>query len=203
MFTGIIEEMGQVESLMQHGDSARLTIKARTVMSDLKTGESVSVNGACMTAIDLSATGFSCDISPESLSLTNLGTLKIGDQINLERAMRMNDRLGGHMVSGHVEGLGRITEKFTRENAVIMSLEVPPGVLKYCVPKGSITLDGVSMTINQLSEKKVSICIIPHTAEMTTLGFKNVGDDVNLESDLIGRYVERLLQGGAPSPYTV
>ncbi len=203
MFTGIIEEMGQVESLMQHGDSARLTIKARTVMSDLKTGESVSVNGACMTAIDLSATGFSCDVSPESLSLTNLGTLKIGDQINLERAMRMNDRLGGHMVSGHVEGLGRITEKFTRENAVIMSLEVPPGVLKYCVPKGSITLDGVSMTINQLSEKKVSICIIPHTAEMTTLGFKNVGDDVNLESDLIGRYVERLLQGGAPSPYTV
>lgn len=202
MFTGIIEEMGRVAAFVQNKDVSRLAITAETVMTDLKTGESVTVNGACMTALDLTATGFSCDVSPETLSLTNLGGLKPGDRVNLERAMKMNDRLGGHMVSGHVEGVGKIVEKRPLENGIFVTLELPRPVLKYCVPKGSITLDGVSMTLNQLSEKGVTICIIPHTAEMTTLGFKDVGDVVNLESDLIGRYVERLLQGGAPSPYT-
>lgn len=202
MFTGIIEEMGRVAAFIKNENASRLTITAKTVMTDLKTGESVTINGACMTVLDLSLDGFSCDLSPETLALTNLGELKTGDRVNLERAMRMNDRLGGHMVSGHVEGIGKIVKKESLENAVIMSIEVPPQVLRYCVPKGSITLDGVSMTLNQLSEKEVTICIIPHTAGMTTLGFKDAGDSLNLESDLIGRYVERLLQGGAPSPYT-
>ncbi len=202
MFTGIIEEMGRVETLVRKDKMSRLTIQAQTVMADLKTGESVTVNGACMTAVELTTTGFSCDVSPESLSLTNLGDLKAGDPVNLERAMRMDDRLGGHMVSGHVEGIGQIIEKSAHENAVMLTIAVPPQVLKYCVPKGSITLDGVSMTINALSKTNIKICIIPHTAKMTTLGFKSVGDRVNVESDMIGRYVERLLQGGMKSPYT-
>lgn len=202
MFTGIIEEMGSVVSLDQHETAARLTIQAKAVMEDFSTGESVAINGACMTAVDLSSTGFSCDLSPETLSLTNLGILKTGDRVNLERAMRMSDRLSGHMVSGHVEGVGTIFDKKRIDNALILSIDVPAPVLKYCVSKGSITLDGVSMTINQLKEKGLTISVIPHTAEMTTLGFKGVGDVLNLESDLIGRYVERLLEGAEiSSPY--
>ncbi len=153
MFTGIIEEMGCVVSFVKSGEGARLTVQAKTVMGDLQTGASVAINGACMTVLDLSAAGFSCDVSPETLGLTNLRGLKTGDRVNLERAMRLNDRLSGHMVSGHVDGVGRIVEKKPLDNAVVVSIEVPPQVLKYCVFKGSVTLDGVSMTINQLSEK--------------------------------------------------
>ncbi len=202
MFTGIIEEMGQVVSFECLEASSRLTIQAKTVMEDLTTGASVNVNGACMTALVLNTSRFSCDLSPETLSLTNLGILKTGDQVNLERAMRMGDRLSGHMVSGHIEGVGMIVDKKSLDNALIISIEASASVLKYCVSKGSITLDGVSMTINQLQEKRLTISVIPHTAEMTTLGFKDVGDVLNLESDLIGRYVERLLEGAEiSSPY--
>lgn len=197
MFTGMIEEMGRVVSFIENGESVRLRVQAKTVMGDLQTGASVAINGVCMTVLDLSATEFSCDASPETLGLTNFHGLKIGDRVNLERAMRLNDRLSGHMVSGHVEGVGQIVEKKPRDNAVVVSIEVPPQVLKYCVFKGSVALDGVSMTINRLSEKGLSVSVIPHTVEMTTLGFKNTGDLLNLESDLIGRYVERLL---GPTP---
>ena len=183
MFTGIIEEMRRVVSLDQNETASRLTIQAKAVMEDLNTGDSVALNGACMTAVALNSSGFSCDLSPETLSRTNLGSLKTGDCVNLERAMRMNDRLSGHMVSGHVEGVGTISDKKQRDNALIVSIEIPESVLKYCVTKGSITLDGVSMTINQLKEKGLTISVIAHTAEMTTLGFKGVGDVLNLESD--------------------
>lgn len=202
MFTGIIEEMGCVEAFAARDKMYRLTIAAKVVTEGLKTGESVTINGACMTVLDVSDRGFSCDVSPETRDLTNLGNLRAGDRVNLERAMRLNDRLGGHMVSGHVEGLGKIIAKDPLDNAVIMMIAVPPQILKYCVAKGSIALDGVSMTINQISEETVEICVIPHTVEMTTLGFKVVGEMLNLESDLIGRYVVRLLEGGlVSSPY--
>ncbi len=202
MFTGIIEEMGRVEAVVSQGENSGLRIAAKIVMAGLQTGESVSINGACMTVSDLEEKHFSCDLSPETRRLTNLGDLQAGDPVNLERAMRLNDRLGGHMVSGHVEALGKIITKTPQGNAVIMTIEVPAALLKYCVPKGSIALDGVSMTINELRETRLSICVIPHTAEMTTLGLKGVGAVLNLESDLIGRYVARLLEGGLATPYT-
>ncbi|NOY83964.1 MAG: riboflavin synthase [Nitrospirae bacterium] len=202
MFTGIIEEMGRVETFVEEGEMHRLSITAKEVMEGLTTGESVTINGACMTVLNLTENRFSCDVSPETRRLTNLGDLKSGDSVNLERAMCLNDRLGGHMVSGHVEGLGQIVSKRPSENAILMTIEVPPQVLKYCVSKGSIALDGVSMTINRISEKGLEICMIPHTAKMTTLGIKMLGESLNVESDLIGRYVARLLEGGlVRTPY--
>ncbi len=202
MFTGIIEEMGRVEIFVEEGEMCRLSIIAKGVMKGLQPGESVTINGSCMTVFNLTEDRFSCDVSPETRRLTNLGDLKSGDPVNLERAMCLNDRLGGHMVSGHVEGLCQIVSKKPSENAIIMTIEVPAQVLKYCVSKGSIALDGVSMTINQISEKGLEICMIPHTAKMTTLGIKMPGESLNVESDLIGRYVARLLEGGlVNTPY--
>ncbi|MBN4054539.1 riboflavin synthase [Nitrospira defluvii] len=202
MFTGIVEEMGSVKEIIKNDLSLRLKIGASQIMDDLSVGDSVSVNGACLTVLDPTSSGFSCDVSPETASLTNLGELEVGDQINLERAMRLTDRLSGHLVSGHIEGVGKIAIKQQEENAVILGIEIPPLILKYCIPKGSITLDGVSMTINQLDEKGIEISVIPHTAAVTTLGQKDIGDVVNLESDLIGKYVERLMLGGnVSSPF--
>ena len=203
MFTGIIEEMGRVKAFLEREEMHRLTIEAKVVTEGLKTGESVTINGACMTVLNLMENCFSCDVSPETRRLTNLGNLKPGNRVNLERAMCLNDRLGGHMVSGHVEGLGQIVSKTPLQNAIIMTIEIPAQVLKHCVAKGSIALDGVSMTINQISEKTLEVCMIPHTAEMTTLGVKSVGEWLNLESDLIARYVARPLEGGlVGTPYS-
>lgn len=197
MFTGIIEEMGEVQALIQNTDACRLSIRAAIIMDTLLVGESVAINGACVTVLNPASTDFSCDISPETAHITNLGSLKAGDLVNLERAMRITDRLSGHLVSGHIEGTGTITKKSAEENAILLSVEIPSHLLKYCIPKGSIALDGVSMTINLLDERGITISVIPHTASATTLGRKMVGDQLNLESDLIGRYVERLLEGGA------
>lgn len=203
MFTGISEELGIVTAADKSLNSFRLTISAKVVMDDLEAGASVAINGACMTVLDLTSSSFSCDVSPETASLTNLGQLNPGDKVNLERAMRLTDRLSGHLVSGHIEGMGQIYEKRAEENAVILSVTVPPPLLKYCIPKGSIGLDGVSMTINQLEKAGMTVLVIPHTAAVTTLGIKGVGAVLNLESDLIGRYVEHLLPGGeVASPYT-
>lgn len=202
MFTGIVEEIGTVKGMIKDALSFCLKIEASQIMDDLSVGDSVAVNGACLTVLDPTSSGFSCDISPETARLTNLGKLKNGDPVNLERAMRLTDRLSGHLVSGHIEGRGRITNQRQEENAFILSIEIPSQVLKYCILKGSIALDGVSMTINRLDEKEITISVIPHTAALTTLGQKKVGDVVNLESDLIGKYVERLIQGEAvSSPY--
>jgi len=195
MFTGIVEAIGSVKEIVKDEVSFRLKIQASPRMDDLSVGDSLTV-------LDPTSSGFSCDISPETASLTNLGELKMGDSVNLERAMRLTDRLSGHLVSGHIEAKGKITSKRQEENAFIISIEIPSQLLKYCIPKGSITLDGVSMTINRLDEEGITISVIPHTAAVTTLGQKDVGDVVNVESDLIGKYVERLMQGaGLPSPY--
>ena len=194
MFAGIVEEMGAVKSLEKTLAGTRLTIFASTVMDDLPIGASISLNGACLTVVKRDDKEFTADVSPETMGVTNLGKLSAGSPVNLERAMKLNERIGGHLVTGHVDGVGTIRERHQEGNGTAITIEAPPEVLRYCVPKGSITMDGVSLTINEVSGRSFSVMIIPHTAKVTTLGIKQVGDTVNLESDLIGKYVERLLQ---------
>jgi len=194
MFSGIVEEMGAVSVLNRSLAGTRLTIIASTVMGDLTIGASVSVNGVCLTAVARTDHDFSVDVSPETLNVTTLGSLTSGSPVNLERAMKLNERIGGHMVSGHVDGIGVIRSRHQDGNAVILEIEAPREILRLCVGKGSITVDGISLTINEVTDRSFVVAIIPHSVKVTTLGLKQVGDQVNLESDLIGKYVERLLQ---------
>jgi riboflavin synthase len=194
MFTGIVEEMGAVTSMDKTLAGTRMTILASTVLSDLKIGDSVSVNGTCLTVVTKGERDFAVEVSPETLSVTTLGHLAAGAPVNLERAMKLNERIGGHLVAGHVDGVGTIRSRHQEGNAIFFTIEAPSEILRYCVVKGSITVDGISLTINEISDKGFSVAIIPHTAKVTTLGLKRVSDTVNLESDLIGKYVERLLQ---------
>jgi len=194
MFTGIVEEMGAITVMNKSLSGAKLTILASTVMSDLKIGDSVSVNGICLTVVSRSERDFSVEVSPETLSVTTLGGFAVGMPVNLERAMKLNERIGGHLVAGHVDGVGVIRSRQQDANAIVFTIGVPPEILRYCVTKGSITVDGISLTINAVTEQGFSVAIIPHTAKVTILGLKQVNDTVNLESDLIGKYVERLLQ---------
>jgi riboflavin synthase len=206
MFSGIVEEMGAITVLGKTLAGTKLTILAAIVMGDLKIGDSVSVNGTCLTVISRSDRDFSVEVSPETLSVTTLGLLNPGTPVNLERAVRLNERIGGHLVAGHVDGIGVIRSRHQDANAIVFAIGSPPEILRYCVAKGSITVDGISLTINNVNEKGFSVAIIPHTAKVTTLGLKQVNDPVNLESDLIGKYVERLLQerGQLPkSPVTI
>ncbi len=194
MFTGIVEEMGAVTALDKSLAGTRLSVLASYVMSDLKLGDSVSVNGTCLTVVARTDRDFSVEISPETLSVTTLGQLAVGAPVNLERAMKLNERIGGHLVAGHVDGVGTIRGRRQEGNAIFFTIEAPHDVLRYCIVKGSVTVDGISLTINEVGSHTFSVAIIPHTATVTTLGLKQVNDQVNLESDLIGKYVERLLQ---------
>jgi riboflavin synthase len=194
MFTGIVEEMGAITTLEKTLAGTRVTIMASTVMGDLKIGDSVSVNGICLTVVSRGEHDFSVEVSPETLSVTTLGGMAGGTPVNLERAMKLNERIGGHLVVGHVDGVGVIRSRHQDGNTIFLTIGAPPEILRYCVAKGSITVDGISLTINDVSERGFSVAIIPHTAKATTLGLKRVEDTVNLESDLIGKYVERLLQ---------
>jgi len=195
MFTGIVEEMGAVKALEKTVTGTRLSILASVVLSDLAVGASISVNGACLTVVASNEKDFSVDVSPETLTVTTLGTLAPGTPVNLERPMRINDRIGGHLVAGHVDGVGTIRDRRQEGDSVRVTVEAPNEILRSCVPKGSVTIDGVSMTLNEVTDRTFSVMIIPHTAQVTTLGLKQPGDLVNLESDLIAKYVERLLQG--------
>lgn len=194
MFAGIVEEMGAVKSLEKTLAGTRLIILAKAVMDDLPVGASISVNGACLTVVKREEKEFSADVSPETLAVTNLGALAAGSPVNLERAMKLNERIGGHLVAGHVDGVGTIRQRRQEGNGIVLAVEAPPDILRYCIPKGSIAVDGVSLTINEAAGRSFSVMIVPHTARVTTLGIKQAGDTVNLESDLIGKYVERLLQ---------
>lgn len=200
MFTGIVEEMGAVTSMERTLAGTRMTILASTVMGDLKIGDSVSVNGTCLTVVAKGERDFVVDVSPETLSVTTLGRLAPGAPVNLERAMKLNERIGGHLVAGHVDGVGTIRSRHQEGNAIFFTIEAPSEILRYCVTKGSITVDGISLTINEVGDHSFSVAIIPHTAKVTTLGLKQVNDTVNLESDLIGKYVERLLQERSQLP---
>ena len=202
MFTGIVEEMGAIASLEKTLAGARLSILASIVMGDLKIGDSVSVNGVCLTAVSIGERDFSVEVSPETLSVTTLGGMGVGTPVNLERAMKLNERIGGHLVAGHVDGVGVIRSRQQEGNAIFFTIEAPSTILRYCVAKGSITVDGISLTINEVNDHGFSVAIIPHTAKVTTLGLKQVNDPVNLESDLIGKYVERLLQERSQLPKT-
>lgn len=194
MFTGIVEEMGAVKALEKTLTGTRLSILASVVLSDLPFGASISVNGACLTVVASNEKDFSVDVSPETLTVTNLGSFTPGSPVNLERAMKLNERIGGHLVAGHVDGVGTIRDRQQEGDSVRVTVEAPKEILRYCVHKGSITVDGISMTLNEVTDRTFSVMIIPHTAKVTTLGLKQPGDLVNLESDLIAKYVERLLQ---------
>jgi riboflavin synthase len=200
MFTGIIEEMGAIAAIEKALAGTRLTILASIVMGDLKIGDSVSVNGVCLTAVSRGDRDFSVEVSPETLSVTTLGGMGVGTPVNLERAMKLNERIGGHLVAGHVDGVGAIRSRHQEGNTIVLTIGAPPEILRYCVTKGSITVDGISLTINDVTDRGFGVAIIPHTAKVTTLGLKQVNDSVNLESDLIGKYVERLLQERSQLP---
>lgn len=193
MFTGIIEEIGTVKNIVKGSRSIKLTIAARKVLENTNLGDSIAVNGVCLTVTVLGRDGFTADVMPESMSKTNMGALKPGDRVNLERALTLASRLGGHIVSGHIDGTGEIIAMEKDDNAVRVTLTSVPKVMKYIVPEGSVALDGVSLTVAQLGENDFTVSLIPHTAQVTTLLDKKVGDRLNIENDVVGKYVERLL----------
>ncbi len=195
MFTGIVEELGSVKALRRDAGAARLTISASAVLEGTVLGDSISVNGVCLTVVDLNKNEFSADVAVETLKVTNLGDFKIGMQVNLERALQLSARIGGHLVSGHVDTVGRIRERRVEGNGWRIFIDAPETVLRYVIKKGSIAIDGISLTVADVDKTGFSIAVIPHTAKLTTLGYKSAGDSVNLESDIIGKYVERLLSG--------
>lgn len=193
MFTGLVAELGTVEKLARQGESYHLTLAARKVLHNLKIGDSVAVNGVCLTVVQMDDAGFTADVMPETVRLTNIGSLHAGDRVNLERTLRLCDGLDGHIVSGHVEGLGVIASRRPDGIAIVVTITTPPELLRYIIKKGSIAIDGISLTVTQVTDTSFSVSLIPHTAKETTLGFKDVGDSVNLETDIIGKYVERML----------
>lgn len=194
MFTGIIEETGVLRFLRRGTHSAVVSIAAKQILSDLKTGDSVAVNGVCLTATGVDGGGFTADVMHETLNRSSLGGLAAGGRVNLERAMAAGGRFGGHIVSGHIDGTGRITATTRDDNAVWFTVEPPPRLLRYLVEKGSIAIDGISLTVAAVHETAFSVSVIPHTAAVTTLGEKQAGSMVNLEVDILGKYVESLLR---------
>ena len=193
MFTGIIEEVGVIKSIRMGAQSAVITIEAEKVLEDIHLGDSIAMNGVCLTVTSFDSHSYSVDIMHESLKRTNLGSLKSGSRVNLERAMAADGRFGGHIVAGHVDGTGKITSMEKDDNAVWIYIQAEPSVLKYIVEKGSITIDGISLTVAKVDEKSFAVSVIPHTGTHTTLLEKKPGDTVNLENDMIGKYVEKLL----------
>ncbi len=193
MFTGIVEETGSLLSVERGSVSAVLSIRAGKVLEGTKIGDSIAVNGVCLTVIRLGQDRFSADVMAETLRRSTLGRLGIGDSLNLERAMAADGRFGGHIVSGHIDGTGRIASIRKEENAVWYRIEASASILKYIVEKGSIAIDGISLTVAAVDETGFQVSVIPHTREVTALSERRVGDGVNLENDLIGKYVDRLL----------
>ena len=194
MFTGIVEELGTIRSIRRGAASAVLSIGAEAVLSDLRIGNSVAVNGVCLTATGVDGSGFTADVMHETLQRSSLGALGPGSRVNLERAMAADGRFGGHIVSGHIDGTGTIAERRRDDNAVWYTVSAPPALLRYIVEKGSIAIDGISLTVASVEADRFSVSVIPHTAAVTLLGAKGPGDVVNLETDIIGKYVERLLR---------
>ena len=210
MFTGIVEEIGRVDALEHHDGHARLRIGCREVLGGVEVGDSIAVSGCCVTVTEFltegDGSGFVADLMAETLLATSLGDLEVGSQVNLERALRADDRLGGHLVQGHVDGVGGVVDREEQPGTVWLTISAPPSVAAYLVAKGSVTVDGASLTVVDVREDARAttfrIALIPHTLEVTTFGRLAVGDRVNLEADVIAKYVERLLAAGAPTPYT-
>ena len=194
MFTGIIEEVGEITGLRQTGTSTVLGVRAKTVLGGTKIGDSIAVNGVCLTVVRLTGDGFDGDVMPETLRRTNLGKLKPKSRVNLERAMAADGRFGGHIVAGHVDGTGTITELKPEGNAVWVTVSAAPELRRYIVETGSITIDGISLTVAYVDDSCFKVSIIPHTGEETTLLTRTAGYEVNLETDIVGKYVEKLMQ---------
>ena len=194
MFTGIVEELGRVSAIENLPDAIRLTIEGPLVASDLHRGDSIAVSGTCLTAVEFDEKGFTADVMQETLNLTSLDGIKVGDPVNLERAMTAATRFGGHVVQGHVDGVGQIISREPSENWEWVRVSVPTDLMKYVVLKGSITIDGVSLTINEVGDDFVGLSLIPETLRLTTLGSKQVGAKVNLEADVMAKHIERLLE---------
>ena len=198
MFTGLIEELGVIEGIERYSQGARFQVRASLVLQEIKKGDSICLNGCCLTVTDYDTHHWKCDIVQETLERTTFQSLKMNDPVNLERAIRYHDRLGGHLVQGHVDGVGKILSKKQLDDlSWWVTIETPSSLLRYLVFKGCVAVDGVSLTIGQLDEKSFSFAMIPHTSNLTTLGLKTVQEEVNLEVDLIAKYVERLT---APFP---
>jgi riboflavin synthase len=197
MFTGIVEEVGTLAASEAAPGGIRLVFQAGTVIDGTRVGDSISVNGCCLTVVDMGPGRWAADAVAETLSRTNLGALRPGDRVNLERTVSVGSRLGGHLVQGHVDGVGHISGV-----APDLEVEAPEPVLRYLVEKGSVTVDGVSLTVVAVTDESFLVAVIPHTLAVTTLGLKRAGDQVNLEVDVIAKYAERLLQAGTDTPYS-
>jgi riboflavin synthase len=193
MFTGIIQALGKISRIDKSADSARIEISAGGLdLGDVKLGDSIAVSGPCLTVIEFDADSFAVDVSTETLERTTLGSKRVGTAVNLEKALRLSDRLGGHLVSGHVDGVGRVVERAAVDGYVRFRIDAPQALAKYFAEKGSVSVDGVSLTVNAVSGTTFELMIIPHTLQETTLGSLAGGDPVNLEIDLVARYLERL-----------
>lgn len=200
MFTGIVEEVGILKSIRRGASSAVLEIAARTVLEDIHLGDSIAVNGVCLTATSFTGSSFTADVMHETLDRSSLAALRPGSRVNLERAMAANGRFGGHIVAGHVDGVGTVLETKRDDNAVWYTIAASPEVLRYVVEKGSITIDGISLTVARVGPESFAISAIPHTVAVTVLKDRKAGDKVNLETDIIGKYVEKLLITGPVQP---
>ncbi|NJD56640.1 MAG: riboflavin synthase [Nitrospirae bacterium] len=196
MFTGLIVEMGDVVSLVRKGNGARLSLDARTLSRDAKLGDSIAINGTCLTVVEIKGDVLSFDLSEETLGSSNLGELKVKDRVNLEPALRLDDRLGGHFVTGHIDGRGKIRSKTLEGDVYKIVIGTEPWIAEYLVEKGSVAVDGISLTVVDVLKDGFSLVIIPHTARLTTIGFKGPGDSVNVEVDILGKYVSKFLKKG-------
>ena len=199
MFTGIIEEIGTVKGVKRGNRSVVLEVQAKKVLEDLKVGDSIATNGVCLTVTSFTGSVFCADVMPETMQRSNLGELRAGDRVNLERALTLNGRLGGHIVSGHIDGTGKIVGREKDENAIWISVATSGELLRYIVDKGSITIDGISLTVVSVNDAGFTVSIIPHTQDETSLVKKKIGDTVNLENDVIAKYVEKLMRPAEPS----
>ena len=193
MFTGIVEEVGKVDNIKKGVKSSIITVTANKIFEDIHIGDSIAVNGVCLTVTNFNDNTFTADVMNETLSRSSLGELSKGSYVNLERAMPINGRFGGHIVSGHIDGTGEITNIQKDDNAIWYTVKANDSLMKYIVEKGSIVIDGISLTVAKVSDKKFSVSIIPHTASQTILSHRKIGDNVNLENDIIGKYVDKLI----------
>ena len=196
MFTGIVEDKGKVLKVDHRGKMKRLTLDVPFDLTEIQLGDSINIHGVCLTVVEKKGRAISVDLSPESLQKTTLSRVKEADQVNLERALRLSDRLGGHIVTGHIDGIGTITERRTEGNSLHLRVRIPQAVTPYVVQKGSIAIDGISLTVNEFGQDWIRLTLIPYTLQKTTLMEKKVGEEVNLEADILGKYVEKVLDRG-------
>nr|NJM02475.1 riboflavin synthase [Desulfobacula sp.] len=193
MFTGIIESFGTIRGIESKGEGRVLSIGCDLDLSATKIGDSIAVNGACLTAVSVEKNGFKVDMAPETVERTTFKHLTAGARVNIERALRLSDRLDGHLVSGHIDGTGRIASIVRKSNALIFRIGVPPKLAEDLIEKGSVAVEGISLTINHCTDREFEVSVIPHTADITTIGQKKVGDEVNIETDMIGKYIKKII----------